>query len=83
MLCGNSKIMDNFLTTNKRVSKKDLMNYLLNADIPDDASLTLKRNGDDFSLFFYWSEGPGAFGQTVVKFEAESKFWKMKENGEL
>lgn len=71
--------MDKFLTTNNRISKKDLIEHLEKADIPDDASLTLKRNGDDFSLFFYWSEGPGAFGETVVKFEAESKFWKIKE----
>ncbi len=71
------------LTTDKRISKRELMDYLQKADIPDNASLTLKMNGDDFSLFFYWSEGPGAFGETVVKFDAESKFWKMKENGEL
>ena len=67
------------LTTDKRISKKDLIEHLEKADIPDNASLTLKRNGDDFSLFFYWSEGSGAFGETVVKFDAESKFWKLKK----
>lgn len=71
------------LTTDKRISKRQLMDYLQKADIPDDASLTLKRTDDDFSLFFYWSEGPGAFGETVVKFDAESKFWKMKERQQV
>ena len=75
--------MNNFLTTNNRVSKKVLMEYLEKADIPDDAILTLRRRDDDFSLFFYWGEGPGAFGETVVKFEAESKFWKMKERHQV
>ncbi len=64
--------MDNFLTTNKLVSKKDLMEYLEKAGIPDDASLTLRFDGKVFSLLFYWSEGPGAFGETVVKFDAET-----------
>ena len=67
------------LSTVHRISKHELMDYLQKSDIPDNASLTLRRNRDDFSLFFYWNDGPASFGETVVRFDAESKFWNLKK----
>ena len=67
------------LSTVHRISKRELIDYLENEDIPDDASLTLKNDNNGVpTLFFYWSEGPGAFGHIAVFFDAEAKFEKIK-----
>ena len=64
------------LTTNEPLSKKDLVDCLQKADIPDDAECTLLFDDGKgvFELHFYWSEGAGAFGQQVVSFDVERKF---------
>ena len=67
------------LSTIHRISKLELINYLENEDIPDDARLTLKNDNNGVpTLFFYWSDGLGEFGHTAVFFDAEAKFEKMK-----
>lgn len=61
------------LSTNFPISKNDFLKHLETEDIPDDARLTLKidhKSGTPY-LFFYWSEGPGAFGHTAVDFDIE------------
>ena len=69
------------LSTSGGLSKKQLIEYLQKADIDDDAQLTLKfdRDSGKYYLFFYWSEGPGAFGHRAVDFDIESK--EMIEKG--
>ena len=60
------------LSTNKPLSKKDLIEYLQKADIPDDAELTLQFDDGVFYLYFYWSESAGAFGHSAVNFDIEA-----------
>lgn len=65
------------LTTKKPLSKKDLIEYLQKADIPDeDAECTLLFDDKEgvFKLYFYWSESAGAFGQSVISFDIEREF---------
>lgn len=60
------------LTTNKPLSKKDLIENLQKSDIPDDAECTLQFDEENgFYLYFYWSEDAGAFGHTAVTFDIE------------
>ena len=76
------------LTTNKPLSKKDLIEYLQNSDIPDDAECTLSFDEENgFYLHFYWSEDAGAFGQTAVTFDIEKDdllhdidLWRCNKN---
>ena len=59
------------LTTNKPLSKKDLIEYLQKSVIPDDAECTLEFDEDGFCLHFYWSEDTCACGKTAVIFDIE------------
>lgn len=62
------------LSTINGISKRELIDYLENSDIPDDANLMLKKNMDGiYILFFRWGDAPKLFGHTVVKFDIESK----------
>lgn len=61
------------LSTNASLSKDQLIEYLQKADIPGDAECTLQFDDGKFYLYFYWSEGAGAFGHTAVNFDIESK----------
>lgn len=61
------------LSTNVPLSKDQLIEYLHEADIPGDAECTLQFDEGKFYLYFYWSEGPGAFGHTAVSFDVESR----------
>lgn len=67
------------LSTQNRVTVQDLINLVKELDVPGNATLTLKYhpNGMPY-LLAYWSEGPGAFGETLVNFEAEFKFEYLK-----
>lgn len=63
------------LTTFDFVSLAKLKTYVENAEIPDNARMTLKfdRKTGRFCLLFYWSDGPAVLGQRVVDFELESE----------
>ncbi len=61
------------LSTKVELSKKQLIEYLQKADIPDDAELTLQFDDGEFYLYFYWSEGAGAFGHRAVNFDIENR----------
>ena len=67
------------LSTQNRVTVQDLINLVKERDVPHNAVLTLKHKPDGTPyLFAYWSEGPGAFGETLINFDAEFKFESLK-----
>lgn len=86
MAKNQNDIQEMPLTTNRPLSKKDLIDYLQRSDIPDDAECTLEFDDDGFYLHFYWSEDAGAFGQTAVTFDIEKDdllrdidFWRYNK----
>ena len=63
------------LTTSEILTKADLIKWLQESDIPDEAELTLKLDEPtgNLVLWFYWSFMAGAFGDDCVVFNLESK----------
>jgi len=61
------------LSTNLSFSKLQLIQYLQNADIPDDAECRLQFDDGKFYLCLYWSEKGGVYGHRIVDFDLESK----------
>lgn len=68
------------ITGDKCVTKKDLIEWLIKSDIPDDAELRLRYDDEKlkFVVSFGWSYLSGAFQDDVVEFSKAESDWILK-----
>ena len=75
-----NKMEQTALSTDECVTKKDLMEWLKNSDIPDDAELRLRYDDEKlkFVVALGWSYSAGAFQDDVVEFSKAESEWILK-----